>query len=573
MKQHLLEFFRQVPITDDIFIKGYESDALCEITCRQFRRQVFDTASFLKSRLVSKGDRVAVISEKCPDIISSFFGIWLNGAICVPVCETLKPVELAYILENSGTKIVLCSEALKTGIEKIASRLGVPVFDFASMRNASFNSRQNGVFTRSNNPDDTAFLIYTSGSTGDAKGVMLSHRNIALNAEVSRKHIGMAEGDSVMSILPYWHSFALTAEIFTMLGGGGGIFIPKNKASLIQDIRAFKPTIVLVVPRIAEVMKKGIEASVAKQSLLKQKLFSFARNKASNYHLAPNAFDRALQKPFYWLMKKLILGKVKNNFGGRLKYFVGGGAPLDASLQKFFLSIDIPIYQGYGLTESAPVISINSPHDFKIDTSGKMISWMGKGFFGDYTFEDDNGDRGKDLKGEILVKGACVMQGYWRMKEETDKVLQDGWLRTGDMGYVDEDGFLVISGRKKNMVCLRGGEKFYPEFVEEKLKSSPYITQAMIVGEGCTRVGVVVNVDREAAERFPKEDMDKILTGEIRSLTDEFSTHMRPVRHLILPEFTPEEGLLTNTLKIRRHEIFKKYGERIEELLNVTRKS
>ncbi|MFH1407105.1 MAG: AMP-binding protein [Candidatus Omnitrophota bacterium] len=532
MKEHLLEFFENIPDNDDILIKGYENDAPRHITRRELRKKVSAAAGFLKDRGIAPGEHIAVISEKSPDTIAAFFGIWLNNAVCVPICETLTQRDLTYIAANSKAKMALCSENIKKSLEEALSGLGIPVYDFSSWKKPEYGGIGLSGFHPDKNPENTAFLLYTSGSTGNAKGVMLTHRNIALNAQVGAEYIKMTSTDAILSALPYWHSFALTAEIFTMLYAGGEICIPKNRATLLDDMRLFRPSIVLSVPRIAEMIKKGIE----------------------------NA-----------LSKNIPLQKIKEGFGGRLKYFIGGGAPLETSLQVFFLNIGIPMYQGYGLTEAAPIISINAPHSFRIGTSGCIIPWLTQEYGGDYTFLDENGNTGKHLKGELLVRGNCVMKGYWRMEEETRNALKDGWLYTGDMGYIDKEGYLVLFGRKKNLLCLKGGEKFYPEFVEERLKTSPYISQAMVIGEGCRRPAVLINYNKDLLGQCPKEKIEAVISGEIRELTKDLDLYQRPARHAVLPEFTIQDGLLTNTLKIKRHEVLDRFKEDVRELLGALR--
>lgn len=567
MKEHLLSFFDRIPQNDKILIKGYEDNTAKNITCREFRAKVYKTASFLKENGVSKGDRVAIIAEKCPETIIAFFSIWLNQAVAVPVCETLMPRDLNYILDDSGSRLVLCADPLIKKIKKsINSKAAVS--GFRSLKD--FTSGSPTQFYPEYIPEDIAFLIYTSGSTGTPKGVVLTHQNIFVNATLSADFIRMKKGrDSVMSVLPYWHSFALTAEIFTMFHIEGTICIPKTRATFFSDMKLFKPSIVLSVPRISEMLQKSIENSLKKKSKIEQFIFRQAQRCTLKYYLTPASKRTPALKKLYHLCQKTIFKKIKENFGGQLNYFVGGGAPLNAGLQEFFLSIDIPIYQGYGLTESSPVISINAPHKFKIDTCGKIIPWLTSEYGGDYIFEDEQGKRAKTLPGELLVKGKCVMQRYWGLEAETEKNLKDGWLYTGDMGYIDADEFLVLVGRKHNRMCLKGGEKFYPEFVEEHIKSSPYITQAMIIGEGCTRASVLVNVNKDALGECSKAEVDKIISAEIKRTTTELDVHQRPFTHLILPDFTIEERLLTNTLKIKRQAVLEKHSKDIEQLLKI----
>ena len=542
MSDHLLSYLDTLAHRKDTVIKGYRGDSLVDICGEEVAAQANKIANFLKEQGVQPGDRVAIIAEKCPETVFSFFGIWLVGGIAVPICETLKDRELTYILEDSGSKVVLCAPAWRD------ARSATVAHDASISHNTnqllttwtswSSSLHQETLLNHQPppplDPDTIAFLIYTSGSTGTPRGVMLTHRNIAINARTSAKYVGMNSSDAVMSFLPYWHSFALTGELFTMLHVGGKIFIPKNKTTFLKDVALCGPTIILSIPRLADVLKKGIEKNLP---------------------------------PKPWPAKELIASKVRSNFGGQLKYFVGGGAPLDASLQQFFWDIGIPMYQGYGLTETSPVISINAPHDWKMATSGKITPWLTNEMGGDYCFEDSHGHRGKGLRGELLVKGSCVMNGYWNMDNQAGGYFTDGWFRTGDVGYLDEDGYLILSGRCKSLICLEGGEKFYPEFVEERLKSSPYIEQAMVVGEGRKRCGVLINVREEAAKTTPAAELNKAIANEIRELTRGLETYQIPVNHLILPTFTVEEDLVTNTQKIRRHKILERYKEEITGLL------
>ena len=256
MREQLLEFFEQIPESDDILIKGYEKDAVREISCREFRERVFSIASFLKDKGIISQDRVAIIAEKCPETIAVFFAIWLNGGIAVPICETLQPRELSFILGNSGAKMILSSENLKRRIEECLAPLEVPTYDFSSWKKISSSEINKQNFAFQVKPEDIAFLIYTSGSTGNPKGVILSHQNVAFNAAVGGDYIRKKKTDAVMSVLPYWHSFAITAEIFTMMHTGGKIYIPRSKATFMKDIALFAPTIILSVPRIAEMIKR-----------------------------------------------------------------------------------------------------------------------------------------------------------------------------------------------------------------------------------------------------------------------------------------------------------------------------
>ncbi|MBN1521937.1 MAG: AMP-binding protein [Candidatus Aureabacteria bacterium] len=565
-KETLPVFLHDLMKREDTFIRGYINGGRREISGKEFCLSARAMAHFLRSKGVSQNDRVAVIAEKCPESIISFFSIWMSGGIAVPVCETLKSDELEYILLDSGSKVVLCGSSLEKKISSLQSQNKFAIISFDKVLAEKSPSVSDEIFCEPE-PDDAAFLIYTSGSTGRSKGVILTHRNIHVNAKTSAEYIRMKKDDAVMSILPYWHSFALTAEVFTMLHVGGCICIPQDKSTFLKDIALFHPTIILSIPRLAEMLKRGIESSIEKKSSLQKKIFHLARKVCLRYHEGGRESRRRWLRLLYSLFRRIVFQKVKDSLGGRIRYFIGGGAPLDVSLQQFFFSIDLPMYQGYGLTEASPVISINAPHDFKMGTSGKIIPWMSETFDGGYCFEDDTGRRAKNIHGELLVKGPCVMKGYWDLEEETRHVLKDGWLCTGDLGYLDGDSYLVLAGRKKNLICLTGGEKFCPEFIEERIKSSSYIEQAVIVGDGCKRCSVVINVSTEKAAAHTEEELASLLSREIRYLTEGFEEFQRPLRHLVLPVFTAENGMLTSTQKVRRHVVLEKYRQEIEEFL------
>jgi long-chain acyl-CoA synthetase len=351
--------------------------------------------------------------------------------------------------------------------------------------------------------------------------------------------------------------------------GGATTAIPKDKRDFRKNIANYKPTIMLVVPRIADALKAGIEKRIAESSPKVRSIFEKATYNASRIFTAGPRLDGGLLRMFthHTFYDPLVFRKIRKNFGGKLRFFVSGGAPLDMDSQIFFKYIGIPMYQGYGLTESSPVISSDLPENHKVGSAGPLWSWLKPENGGDWTFKDEQGNLGKELKGELLVKGACVMKGYWRHQDESAKTLKDGWLHTGDMGYVDSDGFLFLDGRQGNMIVLFGGEKLHPEHVEEEVKQCPLVTECMVFGEKCKNVYVAVNVDAERTAGLSADELKTRLKREVAERCKHLAAYQKPKDVIVLPEWSPEDGTLTVTLKIRRHRVWEVYGKELREFL------
>jgi long-chain acyl-CoA synthetase len=326
----------------------------------------------------------------------------------------------------------------------------------------------------------------------------------------------------------------------------------------------------LVVPRIVDTMKRGVEKAIAAAPPRVQKMFAKAMHNASRIYsngpiLKGGLLRMAAHHAFF---DPLVFRRIRQEYGGRLRYMISGGAPLDIADQVFFKYLGLPIYQGYGLTEASPVISANYHEVHRLGSSGQVALWLRPENGGDYAFRSEDGNLGKEHKGELLVRGDCVMKGYWRHRDDSAKTLADGWLHTGDLGYVDDDGFLYIEGRHGNMICLVGGEKVHPEHVEDAIKNSELITEAMLIGDGCKNVYVLLNVDADAAARFASPDeLQSRAWQEVQEQVEHLAPFQRPRAFLILPEFTTDDETLTVTLKIRRHKIRAKYGDQIRAFL------
>jgi len=547
------------------FLTSDDARALTTLTYSDVERRVRTWAQYLLDAGVRPGDRVGIITPKSPNQIPAFYACWWIGAIAVPVCEALADLEMGFIIRDAEPALILADSSVEHKARQNAG--DVPVTVFSDLPRPDGDAPAPAMHHA--DPDDVAALIYTSGSTGMPKGVMLTHRNFCMNALSALEMVPIDPEDALMSLLPYWHSFALTVEVIAVLIVGCRLIIPRNKRDFRKNIGLYAPTIVLVVPRIAEALKAGIEKRIAEAPPKVRKLFERAIHNASRIFTAGPRLDGGVLRmaAHHAVYDPLVFRKIRSRFGGKLRFFVSGGAPLDLEHQIFFKYIGIPMYQGYGLTEASPVVSTNSPDDHKLDSCGRFLSWLRPENGGDYTFLDDEGNRGKDLHGELLIRGPCVMKGYWRHRDASAKTLAEGWLHTGDVGYVDDDGFLFLDGRRGNMIVLHGGEKLHPEHVEDAIKGSPIITEAMVIGNKCKNVYALVNVDEEAAAGMSEQELRERVRREVAERTRHLAPFQRPKDVLILPEFTPEEGLLTVTLKVRRHKVWEKYGDRIREFL------
>ena len=470
-------------------------------------------AGVLARRGVRPGDRVGIVSEKSVAQAIAFFAAFSRGSIAVPVAEELPEAEMRFIFDDAGPALILASQGF---LEKVKSAAGrIPVVTLEELPLEGDAALEPGPAERG----DVACLIYTSGSTGRPKGVMLTHGNFLANAASSLELIGAGGGDVVLSILSYWHSFALTVELFTLLMAGGAVAVPKDKRDFVGRMGDYRPSIVLLVPRIAGMLRQGIADQAAASPPWKRWLFARALGNAARVCRA----DPGLRGPLWArALRRIYLGTVlkplRARLGGAFRFFVSGGAPLDAECQAYFTHLGIPIYQGYGLTESSPVVSAGNAFVHRLGSSGRMASWVLPRGGGDYTFENDAGRRGKNLEGELLLRGDCVMAGYWRREEETAAALRDGWLYTGDVGRVDGDGFLYLAGRRTNLTCLLGGEKFHPEPIEERLKSAALIADCVVFGEGCKNAYALVVPALEHAGGMPRDEVVRRIRGEIARL-------------------------------------------------------
>lgn len=543
-----------------------EKNVLGCVTYEDVFADVLAWADFFQKKGVQAGDRVAMISHKSPCHFRFFYACWYLGAIAVPICETFGKPEMSFVIGDSDPKLILVDKACLKNVQ--ATETTVPIVVLDDMPHGD-KANPAAVSLTDCSIDDVACLIYTSGSTGMPKGVMLTGRNMLMNAMSVRRAFRVYPGDRIISLLPYWHSYALICEILLVPACKAECAIARDMRDFQKNLTAYNPSLMIVVPRVIETFKLKMDKQIEHLPEKKRALIEKAIYNASRIFTARPKLDGGILRmvTHYLFYNPLVFKKFRSVFGNRLRLIVSGGAPLDLELQIFFKFLGIPLLQGYGLTETSPVVSSNLLHDHLLGSIGKVLDWLTPEYGGDYTFKDEQGNLGKDKRGQLLVKGACVMKGYWRHTDASAKTFEDGWLNTGDVGYSTEDGFLFIDGRKGNMIVLIGGEKLHPEHVEDAINGSPYISVPMVIGEKCKNVYVLANVYSEYREKYSPEELHKLVKDDIISRTAHLAPYQKPKDVLILPDFSIEDGTMTATLKVRRNKIMQRYASEIEVFL------
>ncbi|MFA6928817.1 MAG: AMP-binding protein [Lentisphaeria bacterium] len=521
---------------------------------------------FFQQKNVKVGERIVAIAPKSPLHYVFFYTCWKLGLIAVPVCESLGDLEMSFIIRDCDPSFILCDSSI---ISKVQNNAGdIPVINWQTIP-IDPAAHAKTLPTEDTPIDSIATLIYTSGSTGMPKGVMLTHQNLWMNSWSALQCFHIKHKDCLMSLLPYWHAYALTTEVICSIMGGCSCAIPRDIRDFKRNIKNYKPTIVIVVPRVVDGLKAAIDKSIAETTPRKKQLIEKAIYNASRICNAGPKLDGGILRMFthHLFYDPLVFRKFRQAFGGKIRFVVSGGAPLDLELQIFFKFMGMPIFQGYGLTEAAPVVSSNLEEKHRLGSCGPVMSWLQPEHDGDYTFKDEDGNLDKSNHGQLLVKGQCVMKGYWRHTDASAKTMEDGWLNTGDVGYCDRDGFIFIQGRKGNMIVMISGEKVHPEFVEDAVKASPMISEAMVIGEKCKNLYVCANVPQEFQDKHSPEELHNLIKQEVLRTTGHMALYQKPKDVIILPDFNIEDGTLTVSLKIRRFKIRELYKKKIEEFL------
>lgn len=578
----------------------------------QIGEDVRTLAAYLVKHGVEAGDRVAILSENRYEWAVVDLALQLIGGVNVSLYTSLPPKQCEYILQNSEAKMFFVS----TGIQLKKAR---QVFDNCEHLNRviafdepnidsylddpyvtlfekvmaeglkAYPKFEEEIHDRSQaiEPEDLATLIYTSGTTGKPKGAMLTHRNIASNIKAAHKQIDIMENDRCLSFLPLCHSFERTAGYYAMMAGGAEIYYAESVDTVAKNMTEARPTIIISVPRLFEKIFNLVTKSVEEGTAIKKKVFEWAQNVGRKYADGQRGLV-SLQKK---IADKLVFDKLKERTGGRIRFFVSGGAALPAEIGHFFMAAGLNIIEGYGLTETSPVMCCNTYGDEQMGTVGKVLPGVtvaiqrleDSKIIAELSGEDYPTDH-SSKQGEILCKGPNVMKGYWKNEEATREMIDDdGYLHTGDVGKFT-DGKLQITDRIKHMIVNAGGKNIYPGPIEDLFKTSKWIDQLVVVGERQPYMAALIVPDFEALEEHAEEEeisydsiedlinrdeIQNIYRHEIRSQSPELASHEKIRDFRLVPnEFSVESGELTPTLKVKRRIVEDKYSHLIEDMFN-----
>lgn len=536
------------------------------ITRKELGQKVKVFSASLQKLGVVKGDKIAILSENRPEWVISDLAIMSVGAIVVPLHATFSPRAICTVLKHSEAKILIVSNTdflnkvllgrkyLKhlekiIVIEKLASSqketFSSKIFSFKALLSLHQSDDFEKIFL---DPDEICSIIYTSGTTGMPKGVCLTHRNFLSNVEAINEIIPVKENDVFLSFLPLSHVLERTAGYYMPLFLGGAIAYAENTKQLPHNLKEVKPTILISVPRIFDKFHDAIWDKV-NASPMQKEFFKWAlRQKKNSFR--------------YKIADFIVFKKIRNQLGGRLRLTVSGGASLNEKIARFFSKIGILILEGYGLTESSPVISANREGDLKFGTVGKIVPGV------KVKISENK---------EILVKGPNITQGYFKNRKETKFAFdKQGWFCTGDLGFIDKQGFLTIIGRGKEMIITSGGKNVWPEPIENLLNDDKFISQSMVLGNGRKFISALIVPDWKEVETYMKEnnlplqEHEKLVNNPQllavfqeridKKINPNFSEFEKIKKFKLLPqEFSQEQDELTPTLKLRRHIIEKHY--------------
>ncbi len=554
-----------------------------DISYAEFGESVDAFSKGLRALGIQKGDRVAILSENRPEWAISDFGILKAGAVNVPMFSTLTAAQVGYILKDSGSKIICVSTteqlekviAIRNEVETLEQIMvydsieskppeGVLEFDRICHRGKETDALEEiGV-----NEDDIATIIYTSGTTGDPKGVMLTHANFLSNFKACKTLIDVDETDVLLSFLPLSHVFERLGGHYVPLFSGAKIAYAESTFTVAQNMQEVSPTVMLSVPRLYETMHDRVLRAVQAGSSLKQKIFHWGVSVGSTVSSKIQQGEKpsALLQLQQNIADKLVFAKLKAATGGQLRFFVSGGAALPQSIAEFFHAAGILILEGYGLTETSPVISMNYPKKWRFGTVGEPIPGI------EVQIAED---------GEILTRGPHVMKGYFNNEDATAEVIDgEGWFHTGDIGIIDDDGFIKITDRKKNIIVLSNGKNVAPQPIESQLVQSPFIDQIMLVGNERKNIAALIVPNFDALKSWASEnsvdssdipemlkirEVQQLIQSEIRERLRDFADFEQVRRFTLLEkEFSQEEDEMTPTLKLKRNVIIEKYTDVIE---------
>ena len=535
-----------------------------EISYQELDNYRLQLSHFCHKNKWQVGDRVAVLLENSPEWVMSDLMASTLGLVMVPIHTTFNSEYVKRVIEHSEAKYLLIDRKFFDKHREVMSDLPLEdIIIFCSSKDIDDDrvrpwpqlseDKLSSEINIEVSDRDVHTLIYTSGTTGDPKGVMLSHKNLISDVEAAKRCIAIASSDRFFSFLPLSHAFERTAGYYTAIFSGASIYFAQSNKTIIEDIKKAQPTIINSVPRIFERIYGNIFDKVEAGSTFKKKMFFkglklavLKRKQELKWYLLPQ----------WKFLDIIVLRKIRNVFGGKLRLAITGGASLDVKVIKFFDNLGIKVIEGYGLTETSPVICVNRINDCRFGTVGQAL--------------DCNEIKVTDNK-EVLVKGDNVMLGYYKNEELTKEIIDgDGWFYTGDLGFIDREGFLTIIGRAKDMIVLSTGKNIFPEGIENVLNESRYISQSMIYGDNqkhisalivpnydqlkrwCTKHGINFDLNDERILNFYKDKID----GRLKNFA---KIEQVGSFKLLEEEFSQDNGLLTPTLKLKRYKIINKY--------------
>jgi long-chain acyl-CoA synthetase len=553
------------------------------ISSSELRRNVAGTVRGLQEWGVHRGDRIAILSENRPEWSIADFAILLLGAVTVPVYATLTPEQTAFTLRDSGATVVFVSTEhqlrkvrtilSQTQVQKIVvmDRLNIPgelaancVLMDRFMTQAPLTlDPKTEASARSIQPDDLATIIYTSGTTGISKGAMLTHGNMASNINYSMLGFDVHPGLTSISFLPLSHVTARHVDLAFLYHGVTLAYCPfiENLPETLLEVR---PTLCVSVPRVYE--KIYAKTEMTARGFPRRSIYNWALS-VGRTHKSEILAGETPTSAGWRLANKLVFSKIRAGMGGNVETFISGGAPLGRELAEWYACVGIRIHEGYGLTETSPVIAVNTPVNHRIGTVGTILPNL------EVRIAED---------GEILVRGPSVFKGYWNRPEETQNAFQDGWFKTGDIGHVDADGFLSVTDRKKELIKTSGGKFIAPQPIENSLKLNPLVGTAAIIGDKRKFAFVIISPNFVLLETWARENNlafssrgELVANPKVQSLyegiAEEVNKNLARFEQLkcvlLVPdEFTADNGALTPTMKLRRRVIEERYRPQIDDL-------
>jgi long-chain acyl-CoA synthetase len=561
------------------------------ITYSKLRTNMRNFAYGLSALGIKRNDKVAIVSENRPEWVYADMALAHLGIISVPVYPTLTPKQIEFIFKDADVVCAIVSNQFQLSkIQKI--KYGVPklkhtiVFSEKGIVEDKFVKLLKSVYALGERaasadpyfleeqcnltkPEDLLTIIYTSGTTGDPKGAMLTHRNLVSNIQSIAPCYPIFDTDVMLSYLPLSHAFERMAGYYTMFGCGVTLAYAASVETIAENLLEVKPTLITTVPRLLERLHARLLKQIESSSPVKQIMFHWAVKVGHSYRVAKRRGQPStLLTGEHTLADKLVFSKIRERMGGRVRFFVSGGAALAPELGEFFDAVGIMIIEGYGMTESSPVISVNRVDDYRFGTVGKAIPGV------EVKIADD---------GEILTRGPHVMKGYWKNKKATDEIIDSaGWLHTGDIGIFDQRGFLVITDRKKHIFVNSGGKNIAPQPIENLFSQSQYIDQMVLIGEKRMFCSALVVPDYEALKAYAKKhhiryssvdelinnhEIRKLFDKDINSLQKDLSNYERVRKYTLLGNpLTIDNGEITPTMKIKRKIVEERYKDLIEKM-------